>query len=518
MRHSRKKASVPHWKRRIANRLILFPTRVHSDERGSISLASVFALLLLVFLLGMVMNASRQVDQKVKMQNAADAATYSGGVVIVRSMNTLAFTNHLLSDVIALTAYMREARERRAESLTPEILANWERVAPAFAQSPFPKFAELGEAIQEKVPHEREMIRTYGEWAAAASERMLPVLEEILAQEMIPEFQRALVATTPQLSQFATDEVARRHGAAWPRQGQLRGVLWRTIADPVGGPREADRRSIPVVDPVLDAVDDQQLYIQRAKQQRWYLAFKYLNDWNESLLEIFDEYGKMSQYSRLWRIFSRGELKKLCDKEYPDRNLPFQIRTYVQDGVDDVNEFVETDFMFIGVVYNEKLPEKIPGVFSNPVDSDSQAYAQIMVFVPRRRLVIPGSSSTTSGRSSIGGVPGDTVTIIPPRRNGPYSAPSTSAPSTSRIRMPVRQTLYRYPDYDTSRRADRISGTDFIRWDLVNQNWTMQLVPATARNVPAILSSQPDSIGVIGIDTPDLQTLNDADMRWLGHH
>ena len=53
-----------------------FVLRVHRDQRGSISIASVFALLLLVFLLGMVMNSGRQVDQKVKMQNAAGASTY----------------------------------------------------------------------------------------------------------------------------------------------------------------------------------------------------------------------------------------------------------------------------------------------------------------------------------------------------------------------------------------------------------------------------------------------------------
>ena len=97
------------------------PLRLHRDQRGTISIVGVFTLLALVILLGMVMNTGQQVDQKIKMQNAADAATYSGGVVLARNMNSLAFTNQLLSEVFALTAFMREAQARRAESLTPEI-------------------------------------------------------------------------------------------------------------------------------------------------------------------------------------------------------------------------------------------------------------------------------------------------------------------------------------------------------------------------------------------------------------
>src|SRR5213075_1017327 len=69
--------------------------------RGSINLATVFAILLLAFLLGMVLNVARQVDNKIKLQNAADAATYSGGIVLARGMNSVAFSNHLLCEVFA---------------------------------------------------------------------------------------------------------------------------------------------------------------------------------------------------------------------------------------------------------------------------------------------------------------------------------------------------------------------------------------------------------------------------------
>src|SRR5580765_259896 len=112
--------------------------RLHRDQRGAMSLVSVVALLMLTMILGMVMNSARHVDQKVKMQNAADAATWTGGVVIARGMNSLAFTNHLLSDVFALTAFMREAHARSSDSLAAEILDNWERIGPFMSTSEYP--------------------------------------------------------------------------------------------------------------------------------------------------------------------------------------------------------------------------------------------------------------------------------------------------------------------------------------------------------------------------------------------
>ncbi|MGA2255300.1 MAG: flp pilus-assembly TadE/G-like family protein, partial [Thermoguttaceae bacterium] len=77
----------------------MFIRKLHCDERGSISIVSVFAVMFLTMLLGMVMNVGRHVDGKIRMQNAADSAAYSGGVVLARGMNTLAFTNNLLCDV-----------------------------------------------------------------------------------------------------------------------------------------------------------------------------------------------------------------------------------------------------------------------------------------------------------------------------------------------------------------------------------------------------------------------------------
>ncbi len=217
------------------------------------SIVSVFAVLFLAMLLGMVMNVGRHVDGKLRMQNAADSAAYSGGVVLARGMNTLAFTNNLLCDVFAVTAFLREARDQNAASYTPKILAAWSNVAPVFSASGFPKFTALGSAIQQKVPLEQQMVTNYSAWAKSVSDQVLPMTEEILSQELIPKYQRAVVVAFPDIAQSAARETAARNGEPDHRRGPMFGVLWRTDARPVGGDAEKtyapDERTLPAVDP-----------------------------------------------------------------------------------------------------------------------------------------------------------------------------------------------------------------------------------------------------------------------------
>lgn len=480
---------------RIGRRVAQLP----SDQEGSISLLSVFALLILTMLLGMVMNVGRQVDRKVRMQHTADACTYSGGLVLARGMNSLAFTNHLLCDVFALTAFMREARDRDSESQTPPILQAWEKIGPAFARSSFPKFAALGPAIQKKVPLERELVRTYGEWASASSEMILPVLEEILAQELITRFQRSVVQITPHLAQMTMLEIAERHGRAEPNVSRPQALLWRTSADPVGaagdGPDAWEWRTLPVVDPVGDPVGGQRNYKAIAIAQRSDLAHQYLNDWNDATLRPFDQKGKMSQFSNLWRGFTCGKLEKLLNEEYPDRNLPFVIRTPVTNGT-DVQKLLDEEFMFLGVAYQRYLPQTLPGLFKNPIQSDSQTYAQVMMFVPRQRLSKFYSRPSNGGGGISGGLPGE-INVYPadddPVR--PNNAANVPAQGLSWV-------------------VGRLSRP--THWDLLNQNWTVQIVPATSPSLGQILQTNPP--GLAGMRVPSLRNLAPDDLQQLNTH
>ncbi|MGQ9913099.1 MAG: Tad domain-containing protein [Thermogutta sp.] len=459
------------------------------DQSGAMSLVSVFAVLLLTILLGMVMNVGKAADHKIRMQNAADAVAYSGGVAIARGLNALAFSNHLLCDVFALTAFMREARDRNAEGFVPEILAAWNDEAPIFAQSNFAKFTPLATAIPAKTPLEQELVRVYSDWAAAASERILPTLEFILAEELIPQYQRAVTAAFPDIAQQAALEVARRNGRPDFGRGEMLGVLWRTSVVPVGGPGEWVEPTLPVVDPVNDVSLEQPQNLADAQRQRRSQARRYLGMWNSRAMYFFDREAKMSRFSSLWRNFTCGQLEQLLG-ENETRNLPFLIRETRDEIVND-NEHLDRHFTFIGVAYWQPMRAMLPGVFRHPLTADTVTFAQVRVFVPQRRLVwmyiVPGSDNP------VGGIPGDFPELP--------SEDETAPPPGGGHWEVVRQSV---PEH----------------WDLWNQHWACQLTPATVDTLPAILQTRPPLPEFAGwrLQLPNLSGLSAADIQQISPH
>ncbi len=455
----------------------------HQFRRGSISIATVFALLLLAFLLGMVLNVARQVDNKIKLQNAADAATYSGGIVLARGMNSIAFSNHLLCEVFAMTAIMREARDRNAEQIVPEVLAAWDQMAPKLASAPtlpswpYPKFSAAGTAIPQKTPLEQEMVTRYSEWMAASSDLVLPVLENILYQELIPQFQRDIVQATPQMAQTATARIAQQHtGRPLPfdlGRPQIEAILWRTMVDPVGGGGESAEGTIPAVDPQSDFA-----YFLPALSTRNRYAKSYLDQWNYVLMQPFDRYGKMSSFGGLWRGFTCGQLQQLFS-EFPDRNLPHMIRESPPQGDTNLhNRWLTKNYHFVGVTYRRKLAAAIPRVFRDSLTADNQTFAQGSLFVPKQRPVDIGWYwNTTLKQWEQGWVYGEL-----------WNQQRWGAPSQ--------------------------------RWDLWNQGWTFQLVPATADAVPSILSQPPQSprFANSSFDLPNLSNVSSLDLRLMTTH
>ena len=363
-------------RRRIAARLTALPR----DERGTISILSVITIFVLAVVLGMVVNAGRQVDEKVRMQNAADAATYSGGVAIARGYNALAFANHVEAEVFALTAYWRAGRDAGPQkdpttlNMEYAILDAWNKVGSIFAQSSFPKFAALGPAIQQKVPLEKDLVKNFLQMTELQSALVLPVFESILRGPnvqpggspdplggAIPRFQRSVVLTTPQAAQTVAAEVARMHGNM-TTQGQSSGlekqhgrqplmaVLWRTNIAPISLGNEQDplQRTLPVFDPSPvgpDSAAYSQDYFELARCQRRRWATNTLTIWTQYLLDPFFRgipvYNPFPPYNLLpggasaakasalywiWNIYTCGQLNRLLDVEYRGTNLPFIYR------------------------------------------------------------------------------------------------------------------------------------------------------------------------------------------------
>jgi hypothetical protein len=475
---------------------------LHRDQRGTMSIVAVFSVMLLTMLLGMVINAGRQVDGKVKMQNAADAATYSAGLVLARNMNTLAFTNHLLCDIFSLTAILREASQHNAEKLVPPILAAWTKIGPIFAKSKYVKFGQLGPAISQKVPLEQQMVTAYGNWTAGTANLVLPLWEQILQQQLIPQFERALVQATPQLAQTAAAEIARRHGLGSTERGPMTAVLWHANGQVVQDPATA----LPVADPSVNTQ-----VAQIATQQRNSLANTYLSQWNNATLVGFDNVGKMSQFAQLWRGFTCGQLDKLLNQDYPTSNLPFVIYPAAPpagSSASTYNSYLDANFKFVGIAYWPQLRETLPGLFKNANQNDALAFAEVMMFIPSQRLVRMwsggGGSSSAPGGIDIGGAPGGDVSLP----TGASPAPVGGGGGQS---SPPVWTVGR-------------NGTP-TAWDLLDQTWTVKIVPAVSVGVlTALQTSPPQGITVTdngqqrNVRVPSLGNLGVQDLNAVSTH
>jgi len=479
---------------------------LRSNEDGALSVLSLVLVLGLTILFGSLINIGRVIDDKQKLQNAADASAYSSAGVLARGLNGLAFSNHLLSDTFAITAFLREARDRNAESLVPPILAAWTEIVPILSRSEFPKIRDLGPAVATKVPLEQEAVTAYGEMSAAVAEELLPVFEYSLRERLIPEFERALVQSIPMLAQLTANDLAYRHGlhpaaSASRREERERGpqlgVLWRTSVIPVGYNGEQDPllRSLPAIDPspglgpgqtepVPDPTPDGMegrdaaslpwaaTYLAEAQRDRERYAREYLRNWIDDRLRFFAVEGKMSQYINLYHVLACGQLQRLLNEEYPRTNLPHMIRR-TETGLDPdelrnplnalgAREHLERHHTFVGVAYRLRMRPTMRGIFQHPLGHDPVCFAQVEVFLPQGRLYFnPGGMSNPSAPDIGGGGVGVDIGI-PLDPGEPRQVP----PGWGGEGWPVN-------------------------WSLWSQNWTVRLVPATAESVPAIVESSP---------------------------
>ncbi|NLE40097.1 MAG: hypothetical protein GX621_18935, partial [Pirellulaceae bacterium] len=370
----------------------------------------------------------------------------------------------------------------------------WNREAAKFAGSDIDKFERLGRAIPQKTPREQELVLRFSEWAAAAAELVLPVTEPILAERMIPEFQRALVAATPDMAQTAARGLAERYSAGSQGRRPMLGVLWLTSGLPVGSASDAWGRTLPVIDPVMDVLPDQSQYIDRARDQRRRHAARYLNHWNYDAMIVFDQESKMGQFNRLWRHFTCAQLNHLLNVEYPTTNLPHLIRTeWDPQWAVDGTAHLDAEFTLVAVAYWDKMPELMPAVFRDPIDGDNLAYAQVRFFVPRNRWVWHWWEPTTQRWA--GGIGGHRIQWPPPDDG------STPEPVP---RQPGEWRLYRSPGLSEE-------------WNLLNQHWTVQLVPATTPMLATILQTPPPVSGA-SVTLPNLGGMNTETITTISPH
>ncbi len=480
--------------------------RAHRDQQGSISILSTFALLMFTMVLLLITNVAQQVDDKVRMQNAADASAYSGAVVLARGMNAIAFSNHLECDIFAVTAFLREARDRNAEQLVPEILAKWDETAERFTPAEFEKFRPLPTTIPAKTPLEQELVTAWSDMSSAAASYALPVFEYILGtpenvayptyDHLIPNFQRDVLQTIPSLAQQVTNEVSLRNGlpsreragvsqqlrdnpsAAADDRGPQYGVLWRTSVLPVGLADEMDplTRTLPIVDPDpawsdYFAVPDGASYLSRSQLTRRQLATDYLRDWVHDRdlskgLGFFGDEARMSQFMQLFHLAACAYLNELLNVQYPGTNVPMMLRRDFGTGL-PANTILDRDYSYIGVAYRKHRKTLGPRMFRNPLEAsgDALTFAQVQLFVPRAMYACCPWARAWYDRE------GNIHWVV--HYNG-------------------------WPNH----------------WDSFTQNWMVRLAPATSDSIPEILQThrgidddiRPLSLG--GVTMEELDAIN----------
>lgn len=75
---------------------------LHHDERGMLTMVNTVAVMACSLMIVLLLNMGHVVDQKIEMQNAADASAYSGAAVMARGMNALTATNHVMGEMMGI--------------------------------------------------------------------------------------------------------------------------------------------------------------------------------------------------------------------------------------------------------------------------------------------------------------------------------------------------------------------------------------------------------------------------------
>jgi hypothetical protein len=170
------------------------------------------------------------------------------------------------------------------------------------------------------------------------------------------------------------------------------------------------------------------------------------------------------------------------------------------------NRFLESGYTFISVVYWKPPTTLGPKWFSTPVVGDNVAYAQAMMFIPENRLmyVYVGGGGGNAGPPPvpIGGVPGEFVNL--PQSGDPQPPRPPDAGGGDPVRLEV------------------VRESRPTHWDLLNQSWRSQLVPATHAALASALRMTPQFDGnkqpAQEVTLPDFSQLTPEALSVLNHH
>jgi hypothetical protein len=211
-----------------------------------------------------------------------------------------------------------------------------------------------------------------------------------------------------------------------------------------------------VIDPAGATTRSDPDLLARAVRERRSRARDDLNRWNREWLG--GRYN--SRPGQRWRRRTERQLDGML-AFHSETNLPMLL---APNEFPTNNLYLDTNFHFVGVVYAAPPGEHMPAVFQQPFAGAQQSYAELELFIP-----------------------------------------------TNRLQWQFSPRIGWFVGYQGR-------GRNPGSWDLWNQNWTVQLVPATSTSLPSILSATPDLAGDVPSVSPHWRNLPPEYVRWLSHH
>ncbi len=178
--------------------------RFHRDEGAQIIFIGIFGSIAFTLLLAFVLNNSANLHEKIRMQNAADAASLAAAQVFADGMNTISDNNVAITEFLALKS-ISQAMVPMASSLISGHYETYLALLEACVEQP--ELWPLKEKYRIATNFDRLVLDNEGYFNDQIPQK---------CDSAIQNFQSAndtIMQSTPDKAKSAADEVARKNGA-----------------------------------------------------------------------------------------------------------------------------------------------------------------------------------------------------------------------------------------------------------------------------------------------------------------
>lgn len=224
--------------RRILEATTMESRRFHRDDRGQFVFIALFGAIAFFILLGLILNNADKLNEKVRMQNAADASALVSAEVIAAGLNSMSDNNVAITETIALKSLIEGMVDASSD---PKLVANYYGVyitAGLLKQVPFPIVQQVAMFVYEVY----RIAWNYTRYVCQLSDRMESVANALGTQaQLLDMWNSAIPYGYAFMAYQAANDLAEENGAKSARVGNSAIPLLRFPVEsfgfdmPIGG-------------------------------------------------------------------------------------------------------------------------------------------------------------------------------------------------------------------------------------------------------------------------------------------